>query len=157
MSVCGCKLVGAYDMDKILEWGKKVLPTPAVLFFAHIVYATVCSLIYVLNMILYDNGWAQWCGASYWTIYVLWIFAVLLSLLLALAKHKESGDILITILSFFAFWATLFGLQSAPFYCYADSKAGSIVRTILRAVIDVMLTIIYLLWSKEEIMAIISK
>ena len=39
------------------------------------------------------------------------IFAVLLSLLLALAKHKESGDILITILSFFAFWATLFGLQ----------------------------------------------
>ncbi|KAL5270314.1 hypothetical protein ACHWQZ_G001154 [Mnemiopsis leidyi] len=96
-------------------------------------------------------------GASYWTIYVLWIFAVLLSLLLALAKHKESGDILITILSFFAFWATLFGLQSAPFYCYADSKAGSIVRTILRAVIDVMLTIIYLLWSKEEIMAIISK
>jgi len=146
----GCRLV--YDMDKILEWGKKILPSPAVLFFAHIVYATVCAVVFVLNMILFDDGWAKWCGSSYWTIYILWIFAILLSILITIAKHKEQGELLCTILSFFAFWATLFGLQSAPFYCYSDSKSGAILRTILRAIIDVMLTMVYLLWSKEEIM-----
>ena len=36
----GCRLV--YDMDKILEWGKKILPSPAVLFFAHIVSISNC-------------------------------------------------------------------------------------------------------------------
>ena len=43
--------------------------------------------------------------------YIYRIFAILLSILITIAKHKEQGELLCTILSFFAFWATLFGLQ----------------------------------------------
>ena len=54
----GCRLV--YDMDKILEWGKKILPSPAVLFFAHIVSISNCLFAVIWLFWLMCQNWNMW-------------------------------------------------------------------------------------------------
>lgn len=136
-------------LDSFVSTGKKFLPPPGVLFITHLLYLTLnCGLLFIDDLI--SNPYNVCRG---WITWVLIGVAVALTILVALAKYKENGDILSTIISALAFFATVVGLQFYPFTCY--NWGSTIVKLIVRLVICVPVAIIYAVLCKADLDAIL--
>jgi len=138
-------------VDSLVSTGKKYLPPPVVLFISHLVFATWTALWMCLTVILGDGGY---CGNN-WMSYMNWVGVVVLCVLIAVAKYKETSDIVGTLVALFAFILTLIGIQVVPFYCFSVSEGSYIVLSIARLVIDIPLVIIYGTWCKSELDSIL--
>ncbi|KAL5270717.1 hypothetical protein ACHWQZ_G001412 [Mnemiopsis leidyi] len=141
-------------VKSLVHFGKKYFPPPVILFVAHLLYATVVSIVYVINTVIDDNG--SYCYSG-WTTALIWVFGLIEALLVAFVKYRQSEEFLPAIISFFAFWATLFGIQHAPFFCHYKSKTAYIIGSLLRALIDILLSVIFVSWCKSKIDKFLNK
>ncbi|KAL5252622.1 hypothetical protein ACHWQZ_G015415 [Mnemiopsis leidyi] len=133
-------------LDGLVSCGKKFLPPPGVLFITHLLYLTANCVLFFLEDILYKSHFNT-CRT--WVNWVLIGFAIFLTVLVAIAKFKEKGDILSTIISTLAFFATILGLQFFPFYCY--NWGSTFVYWIIRIAICIPLAIIYTILCKADL------